>query len=201
MMTSSCVLTPAEERRQAPAQRIRPHRQQDEERPFPWQHADGGQRARDDEVTVDGDHHQRDHGADPKEGAAEGVELAACRGEWRISRFWFENRITASLDKQNQTLDSVRLMDRKQEEMIWTQQKPVRNPVRGTVPVCRPLVFSLCNCSLTDAMFSCQLGNHGDQMTNIWQQIYSEYPETVKIFLNNWKMIQSHLWDRNSSAL
>lgn len=71
------VLTPAEERRQAPAQRVDPGRREDEQGPLPRQHTDGGQRPRDDEVAVDGDHRQRDHGADPEESAAEGVQLAA----------------------------------------------------------------------------------------------------------------------------
>lgn len=71
-----CVLTPAEERRQAPAQGVQPRRHDDEEGPFSWQHPDGGQRSRDDEVAVDSDHRQRDHGADPEESAAERVQLA-----------------------------------------------------------------------------------------------------------------------------
>lgn len=36
-----CVLTPAEERRQAPAQRVDPSRHEDEEGSFPWQHTNG----------------------------------------------------------------------------------------------------------------------------------------------------------------
>lgn len=71
------VLTPAEEWRQAPAQRVGPRRHKDEQRPLPGQHADGGEGSCDDEVSVDGDHRQRDHGADPEEGTAEGIQLAA----------------------------------------------------------------------------------------------------------------------------
>lgn len=80
------VLTPSEERRQAPAQRVRPGRHEDEESPLPRQHSNGCERPRDDEVTVDSDHRHRDHGADPKQSATEGIELATCRRQ-RESRF------------------------------------------------------------------------------------------------------------------
>lgn len=76
-----CVPTPAKEGGQAPAQWVDPDSHEDDEGPFPWQHTDRGQRSRDDKVSVDGDHCQRDHGADPKESTTEGVELTACRDQ------------------------------------------------------------------------------------------------------------------------
>lgn len=79
MILRNTVLTPAEERRQAPAEGIGPGPHEDEQGPPPRHHPDGGQRSRDDEVAVEGDHRQRDHGADPEESAAERVQLAAWR--------------------------------------------------------------------------------------------------------------------------
>lgn len=75
----SRVLTPAEERRQAPAQRVGPGHHEDDEGPLPRQHSNGCERPRDDEVTVDSDHRHCDHGADPKQSATESIQLATCR--------------------------------------------------------------------------------------------------------------------------
>lgn len=77
------TLTPAQERRQAPGQRVEPHQADVDASAPPGGPLDGPQRFGDDDVAVDRDGEQVDHGGDSKQGPAEGVHLTAwqTRGE------------------------------------------------------------------------------------------------------------------------
>lgn len=70
-------LTPAQQRSQAPEQRVEPHQQDDEAGSPLRRPANGLQGLGDDDVAVDGDSQQVDHGCYPKQGPTEGIHFTA----------------------------------------------------------------------------------------------------------------------------
>lgn len=78
-MQMRAKLTPANERSQTPSQRVQPDHDDGHGGPSLGAPAHGLQRLGDDHVAIDGDGQEVYHGGDAEQGAAERVQLTACK--------------------------------------------------------------------------------------------------------------------------